>query len=76
MSRVRAGAERVGVRVLEQEQVVLLTLVMQRALEVGRLVVRDAPEPTDVQRPLGSNRSCLPLLALRAGPLGPRSGIA
>ena len=50
---VAAHAERVDVRVLEQEQVVVDTLGEQPPLERVGVAVADPPQPADVQRPAG-----------------------
>ena len=48
--RIRPYAHRVGVRMFEQQQVVLLGVRMQRPLEAERVVVIDPAQPASVQR--------------------------
>ena len=50
-------AERVDVRVLEEEQVVVGGALEERPLELVGLPVRDPPEPADAQRAHASSAS-------------------
>ncbi len=56
--RVGSRAERVDVRVLEQEQVVVVGSLVERSLECVGIRVRDAPEPSGPERhPRGRGQS-------------------
>ena len=54
---LRARTERVHVRVLLQQQVLLVGVLVHRALQRLRLAVRDEPEPAHLQRGRGRHAS-------------------